>query len=195
MNALPILATALSLMILAAAPAIGGDHASFVCPPGETEVSIFYMDDSENAKKNSGYYIGDKRFPWSSRLFRLDQTGKNGDILYYRGKRCVEVDRLPIMPKELRATWCSRGETEQKASYVRCRKADSEDSLGVDMDKFLPAEETTCYPHRITSQGNGIFRVEAWCSGNPDNTNWYGSVQYRWWLFNNGRRLEIRYAK
>ena len=91
----------LALVLASVVAAAAGDHAFFICPPGKTEVSIFYIDDSEEAKKNAGYYIKDKRFPFTSRLFRLDQTGKKGDILFYRGKRCVEEPELSVAEAQM----------------------------------------------------------------------------------------------
>ena len=85
--------------------ASAGDHAIFICPPGKSKVYVIYGDDSkydEKGKLKEGYFEGyvvegrggekDKEFPFTSRLFRLDQTGKKGDILYYQGRRCVEAD-------------------------------------------------------------------------------------------------------
>lgn len=96
---------ALICLALMATPASAGDHAVFVCPPGKTKVWVIYSDDSkinEKGELKEGYFEGyvvegqsrkeDKEYPFSSPLFRLDQTGKKGDILYYRGRRCVEAD-------------------------------------------------------------------------------------------------------
>ena len=84
--------------------------ARLSCPPGKTKVWILYDDDNkfrarEADKKGehkeeyfAGYVVEgrggekDKEFPFTSRLFRLDQTGKKRDILYYQGRRCVEAD-------------------------------------------------------------------------------------------------------
>ena len=86
---LSILATALSLMIFAAAPAIGGDQGLYSCPPGNTKISVHSNPDDGKGGKLY-YYINDKSA--DRRLFRVEFPKESYPILYYRGKRCVQVD-------------------------------------------------------------------------------------------------------
>jgi hypothetical protein len=102
------------------------------------------------------------------------------------------------MPKALRGVWCWKKETALKATYVRCRKADGEDNVGVWARKFSMGESTFCTPPlAITSYGGG-YLVRARCyetdaSAFIDKDTPSRVVLQQWRLFKHGRRLEIRH--
>ena len=92
----------LAILMASVVAAAACDHYYFVCKPDLTEVFVLLSDggkDCNDQQKRRMYWIGDKSFPLASPLFRLTQNLKKGDVLYYRGQRCVGPYLDKVMPQ------------------------------------------------------------------------------------------------